>query len=264
MDLGYYLNLEKRFLKIAWKELIEYKVNFLSLILVIVVEGLIYALFWKILFSQGVNTFNGWKLEEAISLIVFNYIYWLFGATSNVGIYIFTRSVKLGNFDKYLIYPFNPIIPTLFRTYDLKGIIADIIIVLILVIYLIKISSFTLLNWLLAFVFVFLGMIIYISFSFIVANCVFWVQNYTLIRKITTELPKRFIMTPLTIVGNPFLFIFKFMLPVIVIATVPAEILRGNFTYDILFYELFMMGVLLIIAKVVWKLGLRRYESGMG
>jgi len=259
MNLGYYLNLVKRILLIEFKKLIEYRVNFLLNLGVIIIVFLLNILFWKIIFGNS-EMVMGWVFEDAILLVYFVFlsfiIYDLFHYSAQEG---FNR-IKFGGFDRYLLYPVNPIFNLYFRQLLIYIAFSEFIVVVPLFFYLLNYFSFEIL--LIGSIMSIFGAMILLLFGFIIMSLTFWFTNsqyYNNLFKLVD-----LINFPLTLLNKKFMLIFVFIFPLIFMATFPAEFVRGNFEWKWIWYELFMFGLLLILAKLLWRKGLARYESGMG
>jgi len=118
-------------------------------------------------------------------------------------------------------------------------------------------------NLLLGFVVALLGNLIIICFFFILHASAFWLSSTKYVENFGFVI-MNLMKYPLTLSSKGFQLIFTFLFPIIFMVTIPAEFVRGNFEWKWIWYELFMFGFLLLLAKLLWRKGLARYESGMG
>ena len=172
------------------------------------------------------------------------------------------REIRYGNFDKYLLYPQNPVFHLVFSTrMYLMGFISNILFASVIFGYIINFYSLKLI--LFGMLFVLFGTIIYLLFRFALISTSFWTKNERWIGTInmTAFLLIRY---PMTLTHKTVQFMLMFIIPLFFIATVPAEFIRGNLDFMWIIYGIFMLGAMLIISKIVWRKGLANYESGMG
>jgi len=262
MRLRYYLGFVRRRYVIALRWLLTYKINLVLFFATFFLDTILIIIFWKILF-QNSSSLNGWTFQDAFGLVLFLYLFWTFINVFESGNRRSFREVISGKFDYFLVYPINVLVNMFFYKVTLTSILANLAILLVLLLYYILNFQYSIMNMLLAFIIAILGNVILILFMFILRCFVFWIKNDSFIANIELIL-NRFNRYPLNISNKVLQYIFIFLFPVMFMVTYPAEILRGNFNWSWILEELFMMVVLFIIAKVVWKKGLARYESGMG
>ncbi|MCA9487062.1 MAG: ABC-2 family transporter protein, partial [Nanoarchaeota archaeon] len=121
----------------------------------------------------------------------------------------------------------------------------------------------SLLNFLSSLLFALFGSFIFLLFFFILYSLSFWFKQTTYMFFLV-ELKNIANKYPLTVSNKFFQFVFTFIFPLIFVVTIPAEILRGNFSFVWILYEIGMLIALALLAAFVWKKGLEHYESGMG
>ena len=115
-------------------------------------------------------------------------------------------------------------------------------------------------NYIFCFLSVILGIIIFYSIEFIIACLVFWFRNFSYAGWLSGELIK-YSRRPDAIYKNWFKNILFTILPMAMIVSVPARILLFGVNIKLLLLQLLVSSVFLFITVIVWKRGLKRYES---
>ncbi|MCA9487061.1 MAG: ABC-2 family transporter protein [Candidatus Woesearchaeota archaeon] len=260
--VSYYAKFVRRKYIVAVQWLFSYKINFFLFLLAFSLEISFTFLFWKILFLNE-NTLNGWTFKDVFGLMLFMYFFWVIRSIFESGLRRSFRLIRTGGFDYFLLFPLHPLMNALFYKVTITSFLSNLCVFLFLFLsYLLSFSvSFSTL--VIAFLFGFFGNIIIILFFFILRCFSFWLKEnkFLLILENGTHLFNKY---PLTITNKFFQFTYTFIFPLIFVVTIPAEILRGNFSFVWILYEIGMLIALALLAAFVWKKGLEHYESGMG
>lgn len=189
---------------------------------------------------------------EAIVLVTFhrNLIYW------------FPQRLRDGTFDGLLTKPISPLFYTSFKIIDAFDLTASSISVAILWWYIFskQIISPTFFE---AGLFIFLSAIAVIfvfSLLLIVASTAFWTITTTGAGRLF-ESVFRAARFPGDIFKGPAKIALLYILPIGLIISVPADVLRGKFVWPHIIYLFVFTAVLSIAAFKFWHFALRRYSS---
>lgn len=253
---------QMKFLLAVWKanllSAMEYRVAFLTQVFGMMINNFMYFAIWMIFF-QRFEDVNGWQISDmwvtyGVLASAFGLVSLLFGNAFNLG-----DIIMKGRLDYYLSMPRPVLLHTVasrmigsgmgdftygFISYALSGLSTwD------------GFARFILATLLAACVFT--------SFLIIVQSLAFWfgmMNNFTnlMVNAIVT-----FGIYPATLFDTTAKFILFTIIPAAFVGAVPADFIRA-FTWMTL-GELFLGAVVfLFLAITLFRLGLRRYESGSG
>ena len=256
-----YFNLWKAFFKNSLSRDMEFKMNFISeLVIDAVYYGSLYFLF-QIIFSY-VNTLGDFNKDAVIIFLIVMYltdsvnIFFLGGNTFNLN-----SMVVKGDLDFVLIRPINPQFFVSLRYVMSYSIISTIILfcILLKLIYAYH-GSINIFNFAF-FIFSFIaGVILFYCIEFLVSCLVFWYRNFSLGGWLSSEMLK-YSRRPDSIYTNWFRRITFTVFPMALISSVPARILIFGLDVKIFLLQISITSIFLLLTHIVWNRGLKLYES---
>jgi ABC-2 type transport system permease protein len=251
---------ELKFLLAVWKanllSAMEYRAAFLSQVIGMMVNDFIYFAMWIIFFDRFRNV-HGWGIHD---------MYLTFGIlASSVGLVnmLFGNSLNLsdiiskGRLDYYLSMPRPVLLHAVasrmipsgmgdfsygFLSYALSG----------------YFSWDGLLRFILA---TLLGATVFLAFIVLVQSLAFWLGIMSNLAGLAFNAIITFGIYPITLFDNYAKLILFTLIPAAFIGAVPAEFIR-TFTWQSLAELLVGAVIFLLLAVAVFRLGLKRYESG--
>ncbi len=212
--------------------------------------------FWSLLFRQF-PTLNGWEMQGVIliyAVVALGYgiAHTVFGNSGQLA-----RIVATGDLDYYLALPADPLVHLLVSRMSLPA-LGDLFFALLLYLIgvphaLLRLPLFLLLGGLTA--------LLFVAFDVLVGSLVFWMgQAENLALQLRNAL-LTFALYPVDIFpGIVRLFLYT-LIPAALIGSVPAKLVLDFDPLHLLGLLIVVAGALLL-ARRVFALGLRRYESG--
>ena len=250
------------YVRLAVKRETEYKFSFYTFVFHQIMTVVIWLIFWKVLLGK-IGDFGQWGFPDMVLLTGF--------VTINMGIWLtfsaiwrLPREILRGEFNTYLIKPVHPFLHFLFRRLNLRSWPR------------IAIGVGTLIYGLTSYDFeyepariVLAGVTSLLSFltSFLpfamVCLSAFWIGRAEFLRDLFVEL---FVFQnyPLTEFPSAFIFMFTFVFPIIFSATAPVLVLTRlslGASWGIVGLLVALITAQILLFRVIWKRGLRRYES---
>jgi ABC-2 type transport system permease protein len=212
--------------------------------------------FWGVLFSRLPNL-RGWDMKQVVTLygiaaFSFGSATVICGNTTRIA-----RIIASGDLDYYLALPADPLVHLLVSRMSLAA-WGDLLFGLI--VFLIAAPD----HWMSLPLFLLLGALsalIVIAFGVLMGSLAFWLgRAETLAGQLNDKLIA-FSLYPIDIFPSLVRVLLYTLIPSAFISSVPAELL-GNFRWEQLALLMaFVVGITLA-ARLVFRLGLRRYESG--
>ena len=249
-----HLKLLKEYAKISLASAMEYRGSFLMQTVTMIVNDAIWIVFWWIFFSKFTQV-NGWELNEMIMLYaVLTFSFGLAG-------FFFGNRNKLANLiadgklDFYLSLPKNELFHALVSksSWYMMG---DIIFGLVM-----AALSFSLVQWPLFILLSLISMTIWISFGVLVGSLGFFFgQAEETSRHLFMGLVG-FSSYPLVVFKGAARILLLTVIPAGFVSSIPVDLLR-SFSLKWFLLTLGFAILLLAIAVIVFRIGLRRYESG--
>jgi ABC-2 type transport system permease protein len=251
-----------KFLLAVWKanllSAMEYRVSFLTQVFGMMINNFMYFAIW-IVFFERFKDVNGWQINDmwvtfGVLASAFGLVSLLFGNAFNLG-----DIIMKGRLDYYLSMPRPVLLHTVasrmigsgmgdftygFISYALSG----------------YFSWDGLARYVLATV---LAATVFVSFLILVQSLSFWLGMIANLNMLIVNALITFGIYPATLFDNTAKFILFTIIPAAFMGAVPADFIRA-FTWTTL-GELFLGAVVfLFLAITVFRIGLRRYESGSG
>lgn len=256
------IKLHSIFVKQDLKRLMEYKIDFLLGAISFLLGQALQILFIGIIFSQ-IPTLDGWTFEQILFIYGFSLIpkgldHLLFDNLWMVGYSI----VRKGEFDKYLTRPINSLFYVIVERFQV-----DAFGELLMGFILLGISIVNLdipFHWYtipLAVVAVVFATFIYTSIKIATSSIAFWTKSSGHITHMFYMI-NDFAKYPTTIYNNAVKVIITYIIPFAFTAFYPASyFLTGE---NILFNiggTVVISTVLFVLSNILWKFGVRAYES---
>ena len=251
---------ELTFLLALWKAnllaAMEYRVSFISQVVGMMLNNAVYFVFWVIFFDRF-KQIRGWGVEE---------IFFLFGvvATSfGVSAFLFGNALDLANviangrLDYYLSLP-RPVLLHVLASRSITSGLGDFTYGVLSFLVARQFAPDTIARFVLAIIF---ATTIFIAFMTLVQSLAFWIGNAAQITQQASNALITFSIYPTTLFEGSARFILFTIVPAALIGAVPAEFIR-SFSWEALAQLVGAALLLLVLALVVFRRGLRRYESG--
>ena len=253
---------ELKFLLAVWKanllSVMEYRVSFLTQVIGMMANNFLYFVIWIIFFDRFKDV-RGWGINDmyvtfGILASAFGLVSLLFGNAFNL-----SDIIAKGRLDYYLSMPRPVLLHTIasrsiasgmgdftygFVSYALSG----------------RWTWDGVLRFVLA---ALLGAIIFASFLVIMQSLAFWLGMMSNVSALALNALLTFGIYPTTLFDNYAKFILFTIIPAALMGAVPAEFIT-KFTWQTLAELLVGAAAFLLTAVTVFRLGLKRYESGSG
>lgn len=253
---------ELKFLLAVWKanlqSVMEYRVAFLLQVFGMMINNAIYFLIWVIYFDRFKEV-RGWGINDMFvtyGLIAsgFGLVSLLFGNVFNLG-----EVIAKGRLDYYLSMP-RPVLLHTVASRSIASGLGDF--------------SYGFVSYALSGQYTFSGLgrfvigtlcaaAIFAAFLILVQSLAFWIGNSSYLSAMAINAIITFAIYPITLFDNTAKLILFTLVPAALMGALPAQFVH-TFSWATL-TEIFLGSlVFLILAVAVFRLGLRRYESGSG
>jgi ABC-2 type transport system permease protein len=249
-----------KFLLAIWQanlqSVMEYRISFLTQVVGMMLNNFIYFAVWLIFFDRFKDV-RGWGASDmyitfGVLASSFGLVSLLFGNTFMLG-----DIVNNGRLDYYLSLP-RPVLLHAVASRMISSGMGDFTYGFIS--YALS-GQFTwggLLRFLLA---ILLAAVVFASFLILVNSLAFWVGVVSSFTNLMVNAMLTFGIYPITLFDNYAKLILFTVIPAALMGAVPAELIR-SFTWQTLVELLVGAMILLGLAVTVFRLGLKRYESG--
>ncbi len=254
MGLKSNLLLWKEYLKIGVSTAMEYRFNFIVQSISMALNDAIWIAFWWILFSKF-PVIQGWELSDII--ILYAVLITSFGIS---GVLMGNRSqvstiIAEGGLDFYLSLPKNELFHVLISKSDWYS-MGDLGLGIILAGFFLRLEQ-----WPLFLLLVVFAAVIITSYNVISGSLAFIFGHVEETSKTLNMSLISFGSYPLDIYTGVTKFILLTLIPAGFVSSIPAQILK-TFSWEWMLLLAGVSVIFLVIAIVVFKLGLKRYESG--
>lgn len=250
------------FLSQSVKKEMVYRANFVMFIVLDVFNVAISLIFFKVIFNEN-KYISGWDFGSVLILIgIVSVLRELSSLTFKEGFGMLGHLIPKGRFDLLLTKPFSTQLLTAFQEISINEGLGEGLFGLGLIIYGawltdIPINLLNAILFLLLFVFAF---ILHYSFTLLINSAAFWIyrtQGFHSFASIFLNAAQY----PGDIFKGFFKIFFTLIVPASIVATVPAEALIGNLKFGSVALFLIITAAFFVIANLVWRKGIRRYES---
>jgi|SRR3989344_1045862 len=251
---GSLLNFMWVYFKINMQSAMEYRVNFLLQTIAMLFNDGLWIVFWLIFFNRF-KTVSSWQFSDILVLEVIVAVSW-----SLLGIFFgnfmeLANVIKDGKLDFYLTLPkevLSHILTSNMRYHAFGDLLFGIIITIFFI---------PLIKWPLLLLFILIASTILLSIAVILGSITLYTGS-------SAELTRAGMFGALTIASYPFdvysgmvKFILLTVIPVGFITGVPVRLLQ-SFDLKLFLFMILITVILAIIALIIFKLGIRKYESG--
>jgi len=208
------------------------------------------------------NNLAGWSPNEMLALVGVYFITGgLIGLVIQPSLEQFITSVRDGNFDFTLVKPEDAQFLMSFQVVNIWKLIDIVMGFSVLITALIRLGNKVGAGQAITFGLMLLtGAVIIYSFWLILATLSFWfvrVENILVIFQSMYEAGR----WPISLYPGWLRFGLTFIVPVAFATTVPAEALTGRLTGNTLIDAMVVACALLVVSRVFWRIGLRRYSG---
>lgn len=253
---------ELKFLLAVWKanlqSVMEYRVAFILQVFGMMINNAIYFLIWVIYFDRFKEV-RGWGLNDmfvtyGIIASGFGLVSLLFGNVFNLG-----DVIAKGRLDYYLSMP-RPVLLHTIASRSIASGLGDFTYGFVSY----ALSGQYTLNGLGRFlVGTLCAAAIFAAFMILVQSLAFWIGNTSYLSSMALNAIITFAIYPITLFDNFAKLILLTLIPAALMGALPAQFVH---TFDwVTLAEIFLgASAFLILAVAVFRLGLRRYESGSG
>jgi len=259
-----YLHLYRVFLSQNLKEDMIYRSNFITLAVMDIGFVSVSVILFKIIFTH-VTSIAGWTFHQSVILIgSVGIIREMAYLTFRRGFLELGNHIRKGTFDTFMVRPIAPNIHLAFRHISISESFGEAITGVVLVIYgILHLNNWTWVSIPLYIIFLLNSLFVYYGFSLLINSIVFWVIKTQELNTIVY-----FFMETSRYPGDIYRgvgkFIFTFIIPIGIIATVPASVLTGRTSWSSALIALFVGISFLTTGILVWRKSIEHYSSASG
>ena len=248
------------FLLALWKAnlqaAMEFRSAFLTQVVFMFVNNGAYFLFWVLYFDKF-NEVRGWTVNDMMLLFGISATAWGIAAFFFGHFTTLAEVIIQGRLDYYLSLP-RPVLLHVLASKSIGSGFGDIIYGIFSFLISGYLTPDGFLRYLLG---VMTGVCIFIAFLTIIQSLTFWLGNTVALSQIALSAVLTFSLYPSALFDTTTKFILLTIIPAALIGTIPAEFVR-SFTWLALVQLLAGALIFLFGAVSIFRLGLRRYESG--
>ncbi len=251
---------ELKFLSAVWKanllSAMEYRVAFLSQVIGMMVNNFMYFVIWIIFFDRFQDV-RGWQLSDmyltfGVLASAFGLVSMLFGNAFNL-----SDIISKGRLDYYLSFP-RPVLLHAVASRMIASGMGDFTYGFVSY----ALSGYFSWDGLVRFILAaLLAAVVFAAFLILIQSLSFWLGIMSNLSALALNAMLTFGIYPITLFDNYAKLILFTLIPAALMGAVPAAFIRA-FTWQTLAQLLVGAIIFLFIAVVVFRLGLRRYESG--
>ena len=249
-----------KFLFALWKAnlqaAMEFRSAFLTQVVFMFVNNGAYFLFWVLYFDKF-NEVRGWTVNDMMLLFGISATAWGIAAFFFGHFTTLAEVIIQGRLDYYLSLP-RPVLLHVLASKSIGSGFGDIIYGIFSFLISGYLTPDGFLRYLLG---VMTGVCIFIAFLTIIQSLTFWLGNTVALSQIALSAVLTFSLYPSVLFDTTTKFILLTIIPAALIGTIPAEFVR-SFTWLALAQLLAGALIFLFGAVSIFRLGLRRYESG--
>jgi ABC-2 type transport system permease protein len=251
-----YIKFIAEFLKFNLQAAMEYRVSFISQVVFMFLNDLIFLSLWWIFFNRF-REVKGWAMGDIILLFA------VAATAFGIAVVVFGNAMRLsqvvreGGLDYYLALPKDPLLHTLVSRMNISG-LGDAIfgVAIFFISGEVSLVKFT----------IFVGTVIvstaiFTSFMVIVHSLSFFIGNSEGISTLMTEAIVTFSLYPRSIFTGAVKIVLFTIIPAGFMSYLPVSLIK-EFNYPVLAGYLAFAAGITLLARWVFMKGLRRYESG--
>jgi ABC-2 type transport system permease protein len=257
-----FMNREIKFALYAIKKNIqngaELRGSFLMNVFGMVINNVAFIFLW-IYFIKSVGVIGGWTAADIIGLQAFVAVGYGFVFSTMMGIRKLPDYISSGSFDRFMLSPKNLLVRVATASFNASA-VGDLIFGLIcFVVYVVLISA-TLYQFLMMLALMFLATVALLAIAILIGSSSFFFIDSEVVTKGFFDL----FFTPSMFHGGAFQgtirFVFTFMIPSLVIGTLPVEAVR-TLSLEKLALIAILAFVWLFIALRFFRYAVKKYES---
>ncbi|MCK4259501.1 MAG: ABC-2 family transporter protein [Halanaerobiales bacterium] len=255
-----FIKSELRFLAHVWRlnlaSAMEYRVNFLTQAIMMIINNAFYFVFW-VLFFERFNQIKGWAFQDILLLfsvvtVGFGLAFTFFGNGNRL-----SHLIEEGQLDYYLVLPRDVMLYSLASRTSVAA-IGDIIFGVLMFFISGNVSLQSFILWISCSFLVAGIMVAYVS---IVGSIAFWTKRAKVLSEQAINAVLTFSLYPNQIFVGSVRFILFTIVPAGFISSIPVEIIRDLKSWNLLLLAAYTIFII-ILSRVIFNRGLRRYESG--
>jgi ABC-2 type transport system permease protein len=238
---------------------IEYRINF-ALATLSSLANLVGNGFGLFLFYRGGYQFAGWRWEEALIILgIFTFLQGISQSVLNPNMTRIVQLVQQGTLDFVLLKPLNSQFWLSVRVLSPWG-IPDMVLGILLVTYAGILLNLTLWDYFSGILTLFLGVVSLYSIWFVLGSTSIWFVKISNVTEVLRGLLEagRF---PIEAYPPAYRLFFTYVVPVVFLTTVPAEVFLGRGEWIWILGSLLLAMVLLLGSHFFWRFALRFYTS---
>uniref|UniRef100_A0A7V3ZW26 ABC transporter permease n=1 Tax=candidate division WOR-3 bacterium TaxID=2052148 RepID=A0A7V3ZW26_UNCW3 len=262
LKVKYYVSLWKEFLSMQIKREISFRSSFLLEVVSYIFWFVFNIFFFSVIFSHR-KSIGGWGPYEVLTLVSINQlIVALYDSFLGPNLRRFQTYIERGDFDTFLIKPIDLQFFVSTRFVELKPLFSMPVAIITLIFALsmrgIPPGAFEILMFFLSFL---IGLVIRYGLGFLVMSLSFYFVRISALHSLQRELLS-FAGYPISIYEKFAKVFFTFILPVALIANLPAQaLLKYRISCGIFLYSCFFAVFILIFSRKFFNQAIRRYES---
>ena len=256
-----YLNIYSCFIKQYLKGLITYRTDFLVGMLAFLLDQSLGLFFLYVVFDN-IDALAGFSQYEVFLMYGIGQIPKGIDHLIFDNIWLLPRRIREGNVDRYLLRPINPLFSFLVERFQPDA-FGEVILGIAISTYCFVFGgiTFSFIKILGLTAMILTSVFIFTAVKLITASVAFWVKDSAQLMQISYEL-NDYSRYPLNIFPKPLRFIMTFIIPFALVAYYPALYLLGKQTFfGVIGLLVPVTLALCLIAVLLWKRGLKRYES---
>ncbi|MBI4426438.1 MAG: ABC-2 family transporter protein [Candidatus Kerfeldbacteria bacterium] len=239
----------------------EFRGGFFLLLVSNLIEFTVTVAFFSLLYGS-VPTVGGWSYPEALFLVAtYSIIGNLSGAFFLRNFARFSEYIRTGLLDTFLTKPVDAQFAATLRYHAISNLISLLPSVALLMISLHRLGlTITVVNAVGYVLLLVLGLIIVYCLWFAISLLAFWLTQINELQELWFSLYD-FARYPPPIYDGGVRILFTFVIPVLTVVAVPTEFFLEHTQPAAIGYNVAIAATLLIVTRLLWKVGLRRYAS---
>ena len=263
MDLKY-LYLWISIFKYSLSRDMEYKTNFIGSLFVDTIYYITWYYFFEIIYSKTEALGDFDREDILVFLIATFFVDTLYMMLFDGASYL-REHIRTGSLDFILLRPVNSQFLISFRYIRSYTLVSLLVLTIILfnVLSSFHPESLNIFNIFLFILSILIGVLIWYCFEFITSCLTFYFRDFRTGGWLTHEIMK-FSMRPDSIYSGFIRKILFTILPMALVASVPARLLLNGLTFQnqkYLISQFIVVTVLFLISRLIWRIGLKKYES---
>ena len=239
----------------------EFKANFIGSLIVDAVYYGVHYFFFSIIFSY-VDVLGDFSAADVKIFLVITFladtVYMMFFSGN---LFNLNRLIVSGDLDYTLIKPVNGQFMVSFRYVKSYALISILILGLLLASLITEnpneISFYNIILFLFSFL---VGQSIWYSIDFMIGCLAFWFKNFTVGGWLSHEFLK-FAERPDSIYAGLLRRAMFTILPMALLSSMPARMLIYGPGWDLLSLQILMAVIFMTLSRILWKIGIKKYES---